>query len=32
MIGYRHYWIETGEKIMLRVSPVDPRTCFAGTM
>ena len=25
MIGYRHYWVETGEKVMLRVSPVDPR-------
>ncbi len=30
MIGYRHYWIETGEKIMLRVSPVDPRDLFRG--
>ena len=30
MIGYRHYWVETGEKIMLRVSPVDPRDLFRG--
>jgi uncharacterized membrane-anchored protein len=30
MIGYRHYWIETGEKIMLRVEPVDPRDLFRG--
>jgi uncharacterized membrane-anchored protein len=30
MIGYRHYWVETGEKIMLCVSPVDPRDLFRG--
>ena len=30
MIGYRHYWVETGEKVMLRVSPVDPRDLFRG--
>jgi len=30
MIGYRYYWVETGEKIMLRVSPVDPRDLFRG--
>ena len=30
MIGYRHYWIETGERIMLRVTPVDPRDLFRG--
>ena len=30
MIAYRHYWIETGEKVFLRVSPVDPRDLFRG--
>ena len=30
MIGYRYYWVETGEKIFLRVSPVDPRDLFRG--
>ncbi len=30
MIGYRHYWVATGEKIMLRGAPVDPRDWFRG--
>jgi uncharacterized membrane-anchored protein len=30
MIGYRYYWVETGEKVFLRVSPVDPRDLFRG--
>jgi uncharacterized membrane-anchored protein len=30
MIGYRYYWLATGEEVVLRVSPVDPRDLFRG--
>ena len=30
MIGYRQYWVATGERAFLRVSPVDPRDLFRG--
>ena len=30
MIAYREYWVKTGEKVFLRVSPVDPRDLFRG--
>ncbi len=30
ILGYRHYWVSTGEKIFLRTTPVDPRDLFRG--
>jgi uncharacterized membrane-anchored protein len=30
MIAYRQYWVATGEKILLRTAPVDPRDIFRG--
>ena len=30
IIGYREYWIETGDKVVLKTSPVDPRDIFRG--
>jgi uncharacterized membrane-anchored protein len=30
MIGYRQHWVDTGEKILLRTVPVDPRDLFRG--
>ena len=30
IIAYRQYWVTTGEKILLRTAPVDPRDVFRG--
>ncbi len=30
IVGYREYWVETGDKILLRTAPVDPRDLFRG--
>lgn len=30
MIAYRHYWVMTGKKVLLRTEPVDPRDIFRG--
>jgi uncharacterized membrane-anchored protein len=30
IIGYRHYWLTTGERVLLRTVPVDPRDIFRG--
>jgi uncharacterized membrane-anchored protein len=30
IIAYREYWVATGEKILLRTAPVDPRDLFRG--
>jgi uncharacterized membrane-anchored protein len=30
MIGYRQHWLSSGEKILLRTVPVDPRDIFRG--
>lgn len=30
MIVYRHYWVVTGKKVLLRTEPVDPRDIFRG--
>lgn len=30
IIAYRPYWVATGEKILLRTAPVDPRDIFRG--
>jgi uncharacterized membrane-anchored protein len=30
MIAYRQYWVSTGERILLRTTPVDPRDIFRG--
>lgn len=30
ILGYRYYWVSTGEKIFLRTTPVDPRDLFRG--
>ncbi len=30
IIAYRHYWVATGERILLRTAPVDPRDIFRG--
>ncbi len=30
IIGYRHYWLATGERVLLRTVPVDPRDIFRG--
>lgn len=30
MIAYRQYWVSTGERILLRTAPVDPRDIFRG--
>ena len=30
IIAYREYWVVTGEKILLRTAPVDPRDLFRG--
>lgn len=30
MIGYRAYWTATGERVVLRTAPVDPRDLFRG--
>ncbi len=30
IIAYRHYWVVTGDRILLRTAPVDPRDIFRG--
>jgi uncharacterized membrane-anchored protein len=30
IIAYRQYWVSTGERILLRTEPVDPRDIFRG--
>lgn len=30
IIAYRHYWVATGERIILKTAPVDPRDIFRG--
>jgi uncharacterized membrane-anchored protein len=30
MVVYRQYWVSTGERILLRTAPVDPRDIFRG--
>ena len=30
IIAYRQYWVATGEKILLKTTPVDPRDIFRG--
>ncbi len=30
IIAYRQYWVATGEKILLKTAPVDPRDLFRG--
>ncbi len=30
MIAYRQHWVSTGERILLRTAPVDPRDIFRG--
>ncbi len=30
IIGYRHYWLATGERVLLRTVPVDPRDILRG--
>jgi len=30
IITYRQYWVATGEKVLLRTAPVDPRDIFRG--
>lgn len=30
IIAYRHYWISTGEKVLLKTVPVDPWNMFRG--
>ncbi len=30
IIAYRHYWVATGERILLKTAPVDPRDLFRG--
>lgn len=30
IIGYREYWIATGDRVLLRTAPVDPRDIFRG--
>jgi len=30
IIGYREYWIATGDKVVLKTMPVDPRDIFRG--
>jgi len=30
VIAYRQYWVATGEKILLRTAPIDPRDIFRG--
>jgi len=30
IIAYRHYWVATGERVLLRTAPVDPRDIFRG--
>ncbi len=30
IVGYRHYWLATGERVLLRTRPVDPRDIFRG--
>jgi len=30
IIAYRQYWVATGERILLRTAPVDPRDIFRG--
>jgi uncharacterized membrane-anchored protein len=30
IIAYRQYWVATGEKVLLRTAPVDPRDLFRG--
>jgi uncharacterized membrane-anchored protein len=30
IIGYRQYWAATGERILLKTTPVDPRDIFRG--
>ncbi len=30
IIAYRQYWVATGERILLRTAPVDPRDLFRG--
>ena len=30
MIAYRHYWVVTGKRVLLKTEPVDPRDIFRG--
>jgi len=30
IIAYRQYWVATGERVLLRTAPVDPRDIFRG--
>ena len=30
MIGYRQHWVDTGQRVLLRTEPVDPRDLFRG--
>jgi uncharacterized membrane-anchored protein len=30
MMGYRYYWVSTGERMILKTVPVDPRSLFRG--
>jgi len=30
MMGYRYYWVSTGERVVLKTVPVDPRSLFRG--
>lgn len=30
IIAYRQYWVATGERVLLRTAPVDPRDVFRG--
>ncbi len=30
IVAYRQYWVATGEKILLKTAPVDPRDIFRG--
>lgn len=30
IIGYREYWVATGDRVLLRTVPVDPRDIFRG--
>jgi len=32
IIGYREYWLATGDKIILKTMPVDPRDVFRGDL
>ncbi len=30
IVAYRQYWLATGERVLLRTEPVDPRDIFRG--